>query len=133
LWRYIICGSLEDGVGLTSDHSGNEEIKGGHDKSLYILRSFEGTDEVKFFQTWMGCTKGHNWKLFKKSVNLDAGKYSFGNRVWDEWNKLPGWVVNMESMNNLKGNLDHYPLDNDPNFIIYVNLVLVRTVCVKEE
>jgi len=38
----------------------------------------------------------------KKRVNLDAGKFSFGNRVCDEWNKLPGWVVNVESMNNFK-------------------------------
>jgi len=48
----------------------------------------------------------------KKSVNLDAGKFSFGNRVCDEWNKLPGWVVNVESMNYFMENLDHYLRDN---------------------
>jgi len=73
-----------------------------------ILRGFEGTDEVKFFQRGVGCTRGHDWKLFKKRVNLDAGKFSFGNRVCDEWNKLPMWVVNVESMNDFKGNLDRY-------------------------
>jgi len=60
----------------------------------------------------VGCTRGHDWKLFKKRINLDAGKFSFGYRVCDEWNKLPGWVVNVESMNNFKGNLDHYLKDN---------------------
>jgi len=30
----------------------------------------------------------------------------------DEWNKLPGWVVNVESMNNLKENLNDYLMDN---------------------
>jgi len=58
------------------------------------------------------CTKRHDWKLFKKRVNLDAGQFIFGNRVCDEWNKLLGWVVNVESMNELKGNLDHNLRDN---------------------
>jgi len=31
-----------------------------------MLRGFEGTDEVKFFQRGVGCTRGHGWKLFKK-------------------------------------------------------------------
>jgi len=47
-------------------------------------------------------------------VNLDAGKFSFGNRVCVEWNKLPGWVINVENMNNFKGNLDHYLRDIGP-------------------
>jgi len=29
-----------------------------------ILRGFEGTDVVKFYQRWVGCTRGHDWKLF---------------------------------------------------------------------
>jgi len=50
--------------------------------------------------------------FFKKRGNLDAGKFSYGNRVCDEWNKLAGCVVNMESMNEFKRNLDHYIRDN---------------------
>jgi len=50
--------------------------------------------------------------LFKQRVNLDAGKFSFGNRVCDDWNKLPGWVVSEESVNEFKGNLDHYLRNN---------------------
>jgi len=41
-------------------------------------------------------------EIVLKRFNLDAGKLSFGNRVCDEWNKLPRWVVNMESMNEFK-------------------------------
>jgi len=33
---------------------------------------------------------------------LVTEKFSFGNMVCLEWNKRPGWVVNVESMNNLK-------------------------------
>jgi len=42
-----------------------------------VKKSKEGRDD---------CTRGHDWKLFKKRVNLDAGEFSFGN--CNEWNKL---------------------------------------------
>jgi len=71
------------------------------------LRGFE-----VFFQRGVGYTRGHGRKLFKNRVNLDVGKFNFGNRVCDEWNKQPGWVINVESMNNFKGNLDHYLREN---------------------
>jgi len=67
---------------------------------------------VKFFQRRVGRTRGHDWKLFKKQVRLDAGKFSFGNRVCDEWNRLSSWVVNQDSVNNFRGNLNHYLRDN---------------------
>jgi len=34
-------------------------------------------NEVKKFPRSVGCTR--DWKLFKKRVNFDAGKFSFGN------------------------------------------------------
>jgi len=39
-----------------------------------VLRGFEITDEVTKIKRWVGCTRGHDWKLFKNYVNLDAGK-----------------------------------------------------------
>jgi len=47
-----------------------------------------------------------------KSLHSDAGKFSFGNLVCDDWNRLPGWVVSAENVNEFKGNLDHYLKDN---------------------
>jgi len=60
----------------------------------------------------VGATRGHDFKLFKKRVNLDAGKFSFGNHVCDDWNRQPGWVGSGESVNSFLGNLDHYLRDN---------------------
>jgi len=37
-------------------------------------------------------------------VNLDAGKFSFGNRVCDDSNRLPVWVVSGESVNEFNVN-----------------------------
>jgi len=59
----------------------------------------------------VGSTRGHDLKLFKKRVKLDVGKFSFGNRVCDEWNRLPESVVNVEGVNKFMGNLDHYLRD----------------------
>jgi len=76
-----------------------------------ILRGFEGTEEVQISQRRVGATRGHDFKLFKKQVNLDAGKFSFGNRVCDAWKRLPGWVVSGESVNEFKGNVNNYLRD----------------------
>jgi len=47
-----------------------------------ILKSFVGTDEMKFFQRRGGSTRGQDLKL--KQAKLDDMKFSFGNRVYDE-------------------------------------------------
>jgi len=93
-------------VGLTSLET--RRLRADMIEVYNILGGFERTNAVNFFQRRVGCTRGHYWKLFKKRVNLDARKFSFEIRVCDEWNKLQGWVVNVESVNNFKGNLYHY-------------------------
>jgi len=56
----------------------------------------------------VGISRGHSHKLFKKRVRLDVGKYCFSNRVCDEWNQLPGEIVNAGSVDSFKGRLDQY-------------------------
>jgi len=41
-------------------------------------------------------------------VRLDVAKFSFGNRVCEQWNHLPGDVVSSSSVNIFKGRLDNY-------------------------
>jgi len=60
----------------------------------------------------VGSTRGINLKLYLKGVKLDVGTLSFGNRVCDEWNRMPEWVVSVEGVNKFKGNLDHYLREN---------------------
>jgi len=45
-------------------------------------------------------------KAVQKRVRLDVGKYYFSNRVCDEWNRVPGEIVNTESVDSFKGRLD---------------------------
>ena len=53
-------------------------------------------------------TRGHEFKLFKKSCRLNAAKYNFGNRVVNEWNKLLYYIVKQDSLNTFKGELDKF-------------------------
>jgi len=53
-----------------------------------ILKGFEGTDEMTFVQRRVGSTRGHDLQLLKNWDNLDVGKFSFGNTVCEEWNRL---------------------------------------------
>jgi len=41
-------------------------------------------------------------------VRLDIANFSFGNRIGEQWNHLPGDVVSSSSVNIFKGRLDNY-------------------------
>ena len=47
-------------------------------------------------------------KLYKERVNRDVLKYSFANRVIEQWNKLPEDVISANSINSFKNKLDKY-------------------------
>ena len=53
-------------------------------------------------------TRGHSMKLYKDRVNRDVLKFSFANRVIEQWNKLPETVVNVNSVNTFKNKLDTF-------------------------
>jgi len=53
-------------------------------------------------------SRGLSRKLFKKPVMLDVGKYYFSNRVCDEWNRQPGEIVNVGSVDSFKCRFDQY-------------------------
>ena len=73
-----------------------------------ILNGIEGLEEKDFFIRDRGRGRGHSFKLFKKRVQLDIAKYSFGNRVCIPWNNLPHAVVAASSVNLFKSGLDNY-------------------------
>jgi hypothetical protein len=43
-----------------------------------------------------------------RRCSLDVRKFSFCNRVANFWNLLPNNVVNSDSLNNFKSNLDKF-------------------------
>ena len=52
--------------------------------------------------------RGHGYKIYKEKCRVDLRKYSFSHRVVNEWNDLPGWVVDSSSVNNFKNNIDRF-------------------------
>jgi len=94
------------------NHSWSNKIKGGHVRSLQNFERFWRYKWDDIFLEKGGNTRGHDVTLFKKRVILDVGKFCFGNRVCDEWNRLPEGVVNIEGVNKFKGNFDHYLKEN---------------------
>ena len=53
-------------------------------------------------------TRGHKAALVKEQYRLDMRKYSFSQRMINEWNKLPNDCVNASSVNMFKNGIDRY-------------------------
>ena len=60
-------------------------------------------------------TRGHEAALVKEQCRLDMRKYSFSQRVINEWNKLPNDCVNASSVNIFKNRIDRYLLKTKHN------------------
>ena len=78
---------------------------------IEVYKIFNGLDSLdpgRFFVRDVGVTRGHSYKLFKKRVSLDVGRFKFGNRVCNEWNMLSEDVVSAGSLNTFKAKLDHH-------------------------
>ena len=74
-----------------------------------IIHGMEGLRAADFFEMMhVGSTRGHMYKIFKKSFRTNFGKYSFGNRVIEDWNLLPAGIVSADSINSFKNLLDHH-------------------------
>ena len=53
-------------------------------------------------------TRGHPYKLMKQRSHLDLRKNFFTNRIVDQWNHLPTYVVMAENINLFKSRLDSH-------------------------
>src|SRR3989442_222067 len=53
-------------------------------------------------------TKGHALKIIKNRSRVNVRKNFFSQRVVNDWNALPVWVVDSESVNSFKNNYDKY-------------------------
>ena len=55
-----------------------------------------------------GKTRGHPYKIHKLHSRLDIRKYSFTQRIVNDWNRLPRSAVMSASVNQFKGHIDKY-------------------------
>ena len=74
-----------------------------------IVNGYEYVDTDMFFKLKEGSiTRGHKAALVKEQCRLDMRKYSFSQRVMNEWNKLSNDRVNASSVNVFKIRIDRY-------------------------
>ena len=57
--------------------------------------------------------RGHKYHLLKRQFTLDIRKFSFANRVVDQWNVLPESVVESETVRSFEARLDALWKDSD--------------------
>ena len=73
-----------------------------------IVNGYVDIDRNMFFKL-KECsrTRGHKAALVKEQFRLDIRKYSFSQRVINEWNKLSNDCVNASSVNMFKNRMTH--------------------------
>ena len=74
-----------------------------------IVNGYEDVDRNMFLKLKEGSrTRGHKDALVKEQCRLDMRKYSFSQRVINEWNKLPNDCVYGRCVNMFKNRIDRY-------------------------
>ena len=67
-----------------------------------------GIKEDIFFKFNTAAIRGHKQKLFQQRAIKIVRRQSFSRRVINEWNGLSPEVVNAETVNEIKNNLDKF-------------------------
>ena len=84
-------------------------LRGDQIEVFKIVNGYEDVDRNMFFKLKEGSrTRGHKAALVKEQCRLDMRKYSFSQRVINEWNKLPNDCVNASCVNMFKHRIDRY-------------------------
>ena len=84
-------------------------LRGDQIEVFKIVNGYEDIDRNMFFKLKEGSrTRGHKAALVKEQCRLDMRKYSFSQRVINEWNKLPNDCVNASSVNLFKNRIERY-------------------------
>ena len=72
------------------------------------MNGIDGKEFKNYFKLASNNLKGHSLKLCKPRCNLNVSKFVFSNRVVDEWNLLEQFVIDFDTTNTFKKNLDKY-------------------------
>ena len=84
-------------------------LRGNQIEVFKIVNGYEDVNRNMFFKLKEGSrTRGHKAALVKEQCRLDMRKYSFSQRVINEWNKLPNDCVNASSVNMFKNRIDRH-------------------------
>ena len=84
-------------------------LRGDQVEVFKIVNCYEDVDRSMFFKLKEGSrTRGHKAGLVKEQCSLAMRKYSFSQRVINDWNKLPNDCGNASSVIMFKNRIDIY-------------------------
>jgi len=72
--------------------------------------------KFKFVNRDVNQTRGNTFKIFQEHVHDNLRKHYFSNRVIQIWNSLRDSVVESNSSNSFKNNLDKFQQNEDVKF-----------------
>jgi hypothetical protein len=78
---------------------------------IEVFKIFKGFDVVNshgFFTLSSTSLRGHGFKLYKHRFLTDVGKFSFSNRIVNEWNLLTPELLSCNTVEQFKIRLDLY-------------------------
>ena len=79
-------------------------LRGDQVDVFKIVNGYQDIDRNMFFKLKEGSrTRGHKAALVKEQCRLDTRKYSFSQRVINEWNKLSNDCVSVNMFKNRIG------------------------------
>ena len=73
-----------------------------------IVKGFDKVNYSSMFSLAANNLRGHDLKLYKSRFNTNLGKFTFSNRVVDEWNMLLEDVISSNTVLSFKIKLDLY-------------------------
>ena len=84
-----------------------------------IMKGIDGVRREDFFelQSSKSYTRGHSLKITKKFSRLDIRKYTFSQRVVNEWNNLTEDMVTSDTVNQFKAKIQKYFEENRSSYI----------------
>ena len=87
----------------------NRRLRGDMIQVFKFIKGFNINAPNMFFSMSTTGLRGHEFKLFKRGSSTNIGKFSFSNRIVEDWNSLPQHVVSSNTVNTFKKRLDqHY-------------------------
>ena len=86
-----------------------KRLRGDQMEVYKILNGYENIDRNVFFSLKNdSITRGHEVKLVKDQCRLDIRKFSFSQRIINEWNKLSTDCITASSVNIFKNKVSTY-------------------------
>ena len=96
-------------VGKKVAFSGKNWQKGRDFLMFKITHGLLGVSKEVFFKEPTVChTRGHRLKVDFPMAMTRARRNHLSYRAVDSWNKLPSWVVEADSVNGFKHNIDKH-------------------------